>query len=187
MSDPMSTLLVTYRDAIRTYLGLTGLVAERTVAITDDGRPHPAAGQQFYGLVAGGLQNNTVQGYVDATLSLSVVITLRAPYAPSDKSGDELIAKSPALGNPNSGGLLERAWALHEKLKTDRYTLMNAANGLLGGDANTRGFAEPLLLQSISPVEVRGPDWFWAEGQDDAPSGLMIRLSFANARYIDSE
>lgn len=185
--DPMSAILTTYRDAIRTHLGLSGQTAERTVAITDDGKPHPACGQQFYGLVGGQFSNNSGQGYVDGYLGISIYLTLRAPVIPTDKAGDELIIKAQTANAPNTGGIWPRAWWLHEYLKTNRITLMNSANVLLDGDTNTRGFCEPFLLQSFAFLGVKGPDWFWAEGQDDAPSGMALQINLDRCRYVDQE
>lgn len=182
--DPISALLIAYRDSIRTYLGLSGVAAERTVAITDDGRPHPSSGQQFYGLVPGPMSNNTTQGYIDSYLSFGCVITLRAPIVPTDKAGDELIVKSGSEGVANSGGLNSRSWLLSEYLRTNRYSIMATANTLVGGNSSSRGFVEPAVLQGITFLGVKGADWFWAEDPDEAPSGFAVRIDWNLCRFV---
>ncbi len=188
----MVALTEAVRDRIRTYLGLTGQEAEMTVARNSDGRPEPASGQVFYGIVGGTErnENNESNETIASRLDFKVVITLKSSYVPSDRQEEELLYKAVASSNTNTGGLWPRARALKTYLWDNRIAIMNEANVLAGGTASLRGFVEPTLFRSISYLGPKGPDWFSAEDNEDGHSdpvvGVAIELVFDRCLFVET-
>lgn len=178
----MRALLIATRTAILDHLGVAANDPKRFLIcdVTDDGRPKPASGQVFYGLVGGSISNSQAQ-CLDEFYDLRVLITLKAGYSPTDKLGQELLLSAGAPGVANSGGLWSRAEKLRSYLHM-RYSVIDAANVEITAAAN--GFVRPLTFLGASYLGVRGPEWFDAEAQDDPTAGVVMELRFGNAQRI---
>lgn len=165
------------RNALRTALSLD----ETGCQVTADGRPDPMCGEWFYAIHPGGT-SNTQRNYLDETADCSVTITRRTGFTPQDRIGEEAVFE-----------LLDRASAVKAIVHME-YPVMDAANTLIpgtaehvavnGGSVTTNGFVEPLGFRSQQYLGPQGNSWFWAEGMDDAVTGLAVRLDFAGARRI---
>lgn len=157
------TWFVTTRDAI--------------VDVTDDGRPKPHSGQKFYGIVGTNFSNSARES-LDEEYSVEIVVTLRAGYVPAHQI-DDLITGSTGL------------WALVEVIRAHvhmNYVIMwdaneNATYGCNPAAAEN-GFVQPLRFSGAEYLGAKGPDWFGAEGHDDAITGVAAKLRFDFARRV---
>jgi hypothetical protein len=181
----MRALLLATKSTILAHLGLSASQTRDLVCdFTEDGRPKPTSGQWFYGIV-GGTFNNQQNQCLDETYDLRVVITLKAGFAPHDRLGQELLVSKATPGNPNSGGIWDRAERLRAAIHMN-YVLMDEANAEIGVLAD--GFIHPLIFQGVQYLGVKGPDWFDAESEDrhDPPSGVAIELRFGRAQRVQT-
>lgn len=177
----MAALLKGAKSAIETHLGIASdSKRDSIVDVTEDGRPKPSSGQVFYGIVGTTMSNQQTQS-LHESYGISVTITLRAGYSPHDKLGQELMLKKATAGQPNTGGLWDRAERLRAALHMS-YSLIEAANTEIGGSEN--GFYHPLIFQSCQYLGVRGPDWFDAEGDSHSPSGVVMLIQFGEAKRL---
>lgn len=164
------------RDAIQAAFGIDGDRCE----VTPDGKAHPNAGEWYYAVHPGSL-TNAAQNYRDDRVGLYITVTMRTGFAPQDRVGQNVI-----LGK---NGLIRRCKAV-AALVHMQYDPMYQANELLTAAAVADGqpgaspFAEPLVLESMTYLGVKGPDWFFAEGQNDAITGLAVQMSFGRARRV---
>ena len=157
---------VTTRDAI--------------VDVTEEGRPKPHSGQKFYGIVGTNFSNSARES-LDEEYSVEITVTLRAGYAPVDQIDDLLTTATTGL------------WALVEALRAHvnmNYVILwdatqNASYGCdpaaAGGE---NGFVQPLRFAGAEYLGAKGPDWFGAEGHDDAITGVAAKLRFDFARRV---
>lgn len=151
----MDALLWAVKARLQAALGLD----DNSCDVTPDGQPPPFDGEWFFAVHAGGSRNASPQAHrVEEYFGLSVTVTRRSSYAPSDRHGPEVIAK-------RKEGLLARARKAAAAVHGS-YTVLNAANGLIDEDqgAAQDGFVEPLLLSGISRPGAQTAHWFWAEG-----------------------
>lgn len=165
------------RDALRAALHLDKTACQ----VTADGRPDPMCGEWFYAVHPGGT-SNTQRNYLDESADCSVTITRRTGFSPQDRIGEEAVFE-----------LLDRAGKVKSIVHME-YPTMDASNRLIpgtakyceihGGTATTNGFVEPLGFRSQQYLGPQGNSWFWAEGMDDAVTGIAVRLDFAGARRI---
>lgn len=161
------------RDAIRTAYNLDLMHCE----VTPDGRAHPDAGEWYYAVHPGSL-SNSAQNYRDDTVGLFVTVTLRTDAIMQDRLGAEAV-----LGR---NGIIARAKALAALIHMN-YTIMDAANDLLTNAAAAPGaspFYLPLQLVEAQYLGPKGPDWFFAEGQDAATTGLAVQINFGRAKRV---
>lgn len=136
-----------------------------------DGQPPPSMGQLYYAVSEGEWTCDTTE-YLGESYGIEVTITVRAGVAPADRYGvmlkrtlRDLAAKVRAAIHGND-------------------LLRLAANKHIENDSVTvNGFVEPLRFKSAARIQVRGQDWFWAEGYEGSspPSGLSITLTFGQA------
>lgn len=167
------------RDALRTSLSLDATGCQ----VTADGKPDPMCGEWFVAVHPGGT-SNTQRNYLDETADCYVTITRRTGFTPQDRIGEEAVFD-----------LLDYASRVKALIHME-YPVMDRADALIvgtaeyaaanGGAVTTNGFIEPLGFRSQQYLGPKGPDWFWAEGVDDATTGLAVQLSFAGARRISA-
>jgi len=168
-----------YMKAVKNQIQTTYSVDQTGCDVTPDGRPVPVAGQVFYAVHPGTITNSR-QNALDEQYGFSVTLTMRTGYAPWDRVGSNVIA--------DDSGLLAKAEALRVLLNMN-YTVMAAANALIpntpaAGGSTVTGFVEPLVIQSVAYLGVKGPDWFFAEGVDDSATGVAVELRFGRARRV---
>lgn len=159
----LDLLLDATRDHLRAALGLSAGECD----VTPDGRPHPDAGQRFFA-IHGGTASNSSNECLDERFGLTVTVTVRTGDRPADRTRD--------------GG----AKALAKKVKDaihgsyDLLALAEAADENAGVQ-----YVEPLRYESTGELDVKGPDWFWAEGDDEgAITGLAVAVKFGRGRRI---
>ncbi len=161
---------------------------ESQSCVSLDGQPPPFSGQKFL-VIHPGEFSNSDQNYLEETYGVRATLTLRAGVVPEDRIGANLLT----LATTGLYALIER---LRAGLHMD-YTLLQIAGGTVGGSAlsggqsyslaaTVNGFHEPLMFQNCSAPEPKGPDWFWAEGQDDAITGVAVILSFGGAKRLQT-
>ena len=161
-------------SAVVTQLKSALTLTDSTIISSFDGQPPPFSGQIFYvvhpGAVSGGSDLRLEESY-----GVDVTITQRIPYVPFDRIDDVFYHQST--------GIYAKADAVKAALHMS-YTVMNAANVIIGNSVN--GFEEPLKYQSISSPVVRGADWFFADGEANPPSGVSLVVSFGGASRMQS-
>lgn len=170
----MSALLTAVESRIRTALSDS---AGDVAGVKVDGHPPAFAGQWYYAihsLEGSGSQESPLSD--DRYYGIGVTITAKIAYAPNDRRGS--IAKA-------SGELFDRADAIAVLLHGD-YTSMNAANVIIGAEAN--GFIEPLnyLGGAEGPIQEQGPEWVHAKMgvKGERVGALVLALRFGRARRI---
>lgn len=167
----LRALLRGVRDTIRT----TYTLDETGCQVTPDGKPDPVCGEWFYAVHPGGT-SNAARNYLDERADFYVTLTRRAGFSPEDRIGEEVLL--------DNAGILARADQLKALLHME-YPVMDAANALIPGFGVTvNGFVEPPGFLRLDYLGPKGPDWFWAEGYDPAPSGIAVQLAFGGARRI---
>jgi hypothetical protein len=176
----MRSLLLATKTRIQDFLGLAADSTRDSVCdITEDGAPKPNSGQAFYGIVGNEFGNQSTTS-LDEEYRIKVVITLRAGYSPDDKVGTEILTKA-------TTGLWARVEALrahlhmNETLRADANTNATYGCNPIGTE---NGFVQPLRFSGARYIGAKGPDWFSAEGQDDAVTGVAAELSFDFARRV---
>lgn len=145
--------------------------------VTPDGKAHPDAGEWYYAVHPGSL-TNSAQNYRKDTVGLYVTLTLRTDSIPQDRIGQEAV-----LGRE---GIIARAKAL-AALVNMNYEMMDRANELLTAAAGAAGaspFYLPLQFMEAAYLGPKGPDWFFAEGQEPTVTGLAVQLSFGRAERV---
>lgn len=180
MSRPVSTeraMLEGLRNALRTALSLDKTGCQ----VTADGRPDPMCGEWFVAVHPGNTANSQ-RNYLDERADASVTITRRTGFAPHDRLGEEAVFD-----------LLDYAGRVKAVVHME-YPILDAANRLItgtaehaaatGGAVTTNGFVEPLGFVSQQYLGPQGSSWFFAEGMEDAVTGIAVRLDFAGARRI---
>lgn len=163
------------RDAIRTEYKLDLMHCE----VTPDGKAHPDAGEWYYAVHPGSLTNSAVN-YRKDTVGLYVTVTLRTDSIIQDRLGEEAV-----LGRD---GIVARAKRLAALLNMN-YAIMDAANTLLTAAADAAGaspFYLPLQFLEAQYLGPKGPEHFFAEGQEPTVTGLAVQISLGRAERIQS-
>lgn len=178
-----AALLYAVRDALRSYLSLTAGDPSAQCEIMPDGRPPARASRRFYAVHPGDSNNARApndEGWQDWEHSLSVTITWRSGYAPTDRVGGELIAPA--------GGLLQEAARVAQLVHGD-HLIRQAANGRLNELAGVtlageslEGFYRPLLARSVRWLGPVPGHWFYGAQTGDEIAGLACEVSFGFAR-----
>ncbi len=141
-----------------------------------DGQPPPNAGQLYYGVHSGSWNGSSQESgeTLDEYYGVNVTITLRIGNVPTDRRGVVAIRD-----------LRKKAAECRAMLHMS-YATINYANAHEEITSANNGFIEPLVFQNALNEQFRGPDWFWAEGMDNAEAnvGVSITLSFGNARRV---
>lgn len=169
----MESLLIAVRDRLRDQLDLTPEQCE----VQPDGQPMPMSGEEFFAVHPGDWRNEDVNPLsLEEVFDVSVTLTRKAGYLPTDRVGTELVTKFTL-------GLYARAAAVRRAIHAD-YNLLDAANLQINEDsgATENGFIEPLSFRSGSTPMAKGPDWFWSDDENDPPAGYAIELRFGGAR-----
>lgn len=140
------------------------------------GRPPAMAGERFVAVSEGEWQSNSYES-LDEYYGVEVTISARTEVFPWDRRGELLTSLAAKSGVPRLGEWVRAA--VHSN-----YDLMNAANSLIGSNAN--GFMEPLRLSGPGRLRPVQPDWFQAETKSASPEGVGIVLvvPFQRARRI---
>lgn len=137
---------------------------------TPDGKPHPTAGQRFVAVHPGNVTNNQ-KHCLDEYYSFKATVTVRTGMDPRDRIGD--------------GG----AWALALRVRAVIH-MKPEIPVTLGVADPTFQVTEFPVFRSGSYIGPVGPDWFWAEGVEPAPTGIAVALNFDGIRriqYIDEQ
>jgi len=163
----MNELLAATVTHLKTQLSLD----DTNCSEEPEGQPPPFSGELYYAVHQGEWSNRSDLDY-DETYGLMVTITKRATFAPVDREYSSVFQSLRTL-----------AAALRTKIHMN-YPLINAANVLLTGAVN--GFIEPLVFLSADIPQAKGPDWFWAEGDNEPHAGAAITLTFGRARRIQT-
>jgi hypothetical protein len=167
----LRALLAATRDTLRAALELD----ETGCEVCPDGRPHPAAGEWFVAVHPGGLTNQSTLA-LDERADLLVTVTRRVSDAPHDRIGENAVL--------DADGVLAKAEAARASVHMN-YALMDAANAAIDGFGTTaNGYVEPLAFQSLRYLGEKGPEWFFAEGGEEAACGLAVELAFGRARRV---
>lgn len=183
----MVSLLNATKTAVQSMLGLTaGIEADDVCDITDDGSPKPSSGQVFYGIVGNSFSNTYDLG-LDETYDFEIIITLRAGYSPEDRTGSELLLKPQTVNQPNTGGLWARVEALRAHLHMNDLLRIDANTNATYGIGNAaNGFVVPPVFLGAQYLGAKSPDWFSAEGADDAITGVAAKLTFGRAERVQT-
>jgi hypothetical protein len=175
----MDVLLQAVVDRVKTIMTYD----DTQVDVSDDGKPPPFSGQVF-AVVHPGEFSNDGDLSLDEKYDVSVTLTFRTGYVPQDRIGQEVLFKTI--------GIYAAVHRLRAGLHMD-YTGMGFCGGLgqAGGksyslSSGVNGFSEPLKFRRASKPMVKGPDWFWADGVDDATTGVAVQIDFVGARRIQS-
>ncbi len=150
-------------------------------AVGFDGQP-PAVAGEFFPVVHPGMAENDADLSLEEYFDVSVTLNLRVAYSPFDRHGAEVMTKA-------TTGLYAKAELLRVGLHMD-YVLMGYCGGLdrTGGKAyslpaTVNGFVEPLKYRRMLPPRRVGPEWWWAEPNEDAlPAGVALQIDFGRAR-----
>lgn len=167
----MPALLDATADRCMAILSLTG----DNVGVQLDGQPPPFAGELYVAVHPGPVTNND-QLCLDETYRLSVTVTRRTGYTPVDRVAADALLKP-------TTGLYRTCEAMRAGLHMD-YAGMNAANAAIGGAEN--GFVQPIAYEGMSLPQPKGPDWFWADGTEDGPTGVAVQIDFGFARRVQT-
>jgi hypothetical protein len=165
----MPALLLAVRDRLRAALSLGAHECE----VQPDGYPHPAAGEVFYA-VHPGYVNQDLDTCMDESYEVKVTITAKTGQAPLDRWGTRILTLA-------STGLYARAEAVRALLHMNE-TVRASANTTIGAQDN--GFTETLRYRGMGPPTPRGPEWFSAEDESVPPAGLSLELTFGGARRV---
>lgn len=163
-------------DAVRDRIRNACRYADDQCDVQPDGSPPPDAGEVYVSVHPQGFRNEDDYAHaLNEVVEIGVTLTMRAAWLPVDRQGNQMVAKA-------STGLYARAEAIRAAVHMD-YVSMNAANTTIGASEN--GFVEPLKFRSCSAPQLKGPDWFNAEGQGGDPAaGWAVELQFGGARRV---
>lgn len=174
MIEAEHALLQAVRDAIRTSTGLD----DTAVRIEIDEQAPAGAGDKFIAVMPDGIRpgpsHNTNSGASDLLYSVAVMVAIRAPRKPRDRTRE--------LAWNASGALSELM------TKVDgvdfSYTVMNAANTILTNDySSSYGFIEPLRVAGVDArPRVAPAEMFGASGELRAAIARTMR--YTGARRI---
>lgn len=139
-----------------------------------DGRPPPFAGQFFYSVDESQWENASDLS-LDERLGVAITITLRADATPADRMTTPLQE------------LRRRARQVRVAVHMN-YDLLNLVNAAINTEAGQteNGLVEPLKFMDGGRPMIRGPDWFWAEGEDQAITGISRTLIFRDALRVQT-
>lgn len=165
----LPALLEAARDAIRNKFSLNEYGCE----VTPDGRPIPAAGRVFFAVHPSNW-DNSANASLDERYSFQVTVTVRTGVPPLDRVGTNVIL--------DKNGVLRLA-AECRAFVSMNYDVMNAANNIIGAGAS--GFHEPQQFTGATWLGSKGPDWFFADGEDEF-SGVAVELNFGRARLVQN-
>lgn len=181
----MAVLLQAVRDRVKAILSWD----DSQVNVALDGQPPPFSGQQFAVVHPGALVNSAMN-YLDEKYDVSITVTLRSDYSPPDRLGAEILVKA-------TTGLYATVEALRAGLHMDYTGTLGLCGGSYGAGvwaggqsyslpATVNGFVEPLMFQRAGKPEPKGPDWFWAAGEDgdEATTGVAVQIDLVGARRI---
>lgn len=167
----MNSLILGVVDFLRapsTGLGLD----DKSCDEQPDGQPPPMAGEWYVAVTEGSWTNDATE-CLDESYGVEITITRRTTFSPSDRVN---VAVKRELRRKAA----EIRAAIH-----GREEPRIAANTRL--DANVENvFVEPLRFRSAGKIEPKGPDWFWAEGMTNPPTGVAITLIFGGARRVQT-
>lgn len=137
-----------------------------------DGQPPPNAGQVYYAVHDEGSKNSADES-LQEEFDIAVTITLRTPYTPKDRENQTVRQE-----------IRRRAEEVKYAIHCQKEPTTNA-NAILG--ASRQYFAEPLRYRTTSKIEAKGPDWFWADGDDTAVhAGVAITVRFTGALLVEA-
>ena len=168
----LSALTLAARNRLRTELSLENNACE----VTLDGQPIPLAADVFYAVHHDQWQNTGQNvGELEEDFGLVLTISMRGGNIAFDRWGPELLAKA-------TTGLWDRARAAIVKIHGD-YTLMNAANTIIGSAATYNRFVEPVWLSNVT-TQYKPPSWWHREtpstkGMKYEGAAAIIRFSSA--------
>ena len=199
-------LLGASRDTLRAKLTIAlGFTVDASLCdVEHNGKPPPFSGQFFIALHQGTCRNQDQNGLSrDELYQVLVTLTYRTDIIPPDMLGSDLLLASPDSGVTPGLNLLWDAivTALHMSYGTGGLSGTPGVLDLAGGAYNAsggawtggqpyslassvQGFVEPLRFGTVTTPETCTPDWFWAEGQDNAPTGVKVQLTFNDARRV---
>ena len=162
----MDALLNAVRDRLKTVMALTANECD----VCPDGKPNPGCGQRFLSVHPGNVRNQQ-KHCLDEYYDFKVTVTVRTGQLPYDRKRD--------------GGV----WALALQARAIIHMKSEVVVLAAAEDANFR-ITEFPTFSSASYKGPVGPEWFWAEGQEPDPTGIVVELSFTGIRriqYIDDE
>jgi len=171
----MNELIIATVEHLRGIAGLS--LDAKTCDEQPDGQPPPNAGQ-IYVSVHEGSWTNTQDECLDEYCGVNVTVTLRAGFTPQDRKALTLNRRLRVIR-------AQIRAAVH-----NNYTLMNLANTKLVSDFGhaDNGFIEPLRFRNAGKIDVKGPDWFWADADTKGTpaSGVACTLVFERARRVQT-
>lgn len=168
----MNELILAVVDFLRSKDGLSLSASECDEQ--PDGQPPPNAGQVYYAVHEGGWRNNQDE-HIDEMCAVNVTITLRAGFAPQDRTGLALLRD-----------IRNRRASLRAKIHNS-YKILELANDKLTANYGANnGFIEPLRFRDAGKPEPKGPEWFFAEHKATPTTGYAVTLRFENARRVQT-
>lgn len=162
----MDALLDAVRDTLKTGMSLSALECD----VCPDGKPNPDAGQRFLSVWPGDIQN-AQKHCLDEYYSFKVTVTTRTAQNPRDRKRE--------------GG----AWALAMQARALIHMKSEVVAAAAVLDPNFV-ITEFPVFQTGTYLGPKGPDWFWAEGNEQDPTGIAVELSFGRVRrlqYVESQ
>lgn len=149
-----------------------------TVGIQPDGRPPPFAGQHYIAIYGGGWQTQGGEpSGDDRAYSLMLSLTHKMGYAPQDRRGTEIATEGQDYLDDLSDQVI--GYLLND------WTAMGLVNGFItGAGTATNGFVEAFQSASCGAVEMKGPDWVFAEEAKHPPSVFACTITLRGARRI---
>lgn len=184
--DEISAMLKGVEKRLRAADALNDLPDEavgKLCAVKPDGRPPRNCGQKFYAVHLGGMtSDDTGANAMDALLNVTVTLTWRMAYAPSDRRMSEATAESE---------LLSRAiWVrdlIHQK--DDVRILANKEMGLdddeaiVGRSDTVNAWVEPLRFLRIGSIVEQDGWWVGAESGKEKDI-FTLAVEFGRARLV---
>lgn len=171
-------LLLAVKAEIQSLLG----VGDETCDVMFDGRPKPAAGQEFYAIHPGEWAGEDTDAGLKEYFGVDITCTRRLGYAPMDQWGAEVLMKA-------SEGLDAMLGKVRARMHMN-YTIQQEANNLINADGVANGFVEVLRFRSGGRPEPREAEWFGATessppaGGRYAHAGISQTLTFDRAMRI---
>jgi hypothetical protein len=159
---------------------------ELTSDITLKGKPPAVAGDLFYSVHRGGVnQEKDLSDY--RQYAIQVTISSRMQGVPWDRIGPDLMDRE-------GDGLDDLMEEVAEMFQNYQYEIMNAANALIrgtqewcdvhGGTPTSNGFIEPLRLVAVDEEpQLRSGSWWWAQ-PDEPNGGITLSARFGTARRV---
>jgi hypothetical protein len=178
-------LCLAVRDVLRAMLGLTGTEAQMSLVcdLAMMGKPHPAAGQVFYGVHPGSWATQNGDYDLDEMMGVKVTVSMKLGTSPADRYLTALWM-TPATGLDALARAAMLAVHRNQAVRLGANVYLGSTD-LLDGSPN--GFETELWFQGADGEPVpQGDEWFGTEPSvaTQALKGMSVTLNFGLAERV---